>query len=125
MSIYANGFTKDNLKVLRKQLDAVLATAIPGVKLTASNISFLNGSATIKVEAQVEGAQTREQVFAKEMAELYGLDLDKKVMLKGAGMCQLTEYRHKARTKPWIVQNEQGTQYILTQAQAEQHFKKA
>ena len=119
-------FTKPQLKAIREPMQSALEQVnLEGVNFTVANCTYNGGEATYKVNVLLDGAETKEQKDLTQMAQLFGLDTSKIKDYQGMSM-SLIGYKSKAPKMPWIVQDlKTSKEYKLTDAQAEQWFKKA
>tara|TARA_R100001463_G_scaffold42488_1_gene89029 strand:- start:542 stop:934 length:393 start_codon:yes stop_codon:yes gene_type:complete len=121
-------FTKPQLKVIRQAMQSALNKANDlledKVTFTVANCTYNGGEATYKVNVLLDGAETKEQKDLTQMAKLMGLDTSKIHDYQGMSF-SLVGYKSTARKMPWIVQDlKTGIEYKLTDAQAEEGFKK-
>ena len=118
-------FTKPQLKAIREAMQSALEQVnLDGVNFTVANCTYNGGEATYKVNVLLDGAETKEQKDLTQMAKLFGLDTSKIKDTQGMSFI-LVGYKSKARKMPWIVQDlKTNKEYKLTDAQAEQWFKK-
>jgi|TARA_R100000084_G_C4636755_1_gene141394 hypothetical protein len=119
-------FSKPQLKAIREAMQSALEQVnLEGVNFTVANCTYNGGEATYKVNVLLDGAETKEQKDLTQMAQLFGLDTSKIKDYQGMSM-SLIGYKSKAPKMPWIVQDlKTSKEYKLTDAQAEQWFKKA
>ena len=119
-------FTKPQLKAIREAMQSALEQVnLEGVNFTVANCTYNGGEATYKVNVLLDGAETKEQKDLAQMAKLFGLDTSKIKNTQGMSL-SLIGYKSKAPKMPWIVQDlKTNKEYKLTDAQAEQWFKKA
>ena len=118
-------FTRSQLNLLRKQLQAALDDAnLSDIKIEVGNCSYRGGEATFKVKCLVEGAKTREQEDLEFYAELHKLDLTKIAKLMGEDM-SLVGYKARARKKPWVLQRlRDGAEFVADTNLIEKFYKK-
>ena len=118
-------FTKPQLKAIRAAMQSALEQVnLEGVNFTVANCTYNGGEATYKVNVLLDGAETKEQKDLTQMAQLFGLDTSKIKDTQGMSL-SLIGYKSKAPKMPWIVQDlKTNKEYKLTDAQAEQWFKK-
>ena len=116
-------FTRSQLNLLRKQMQAALDAAnLSDIKIEVGNCSYRGGEATFKVKCLVEGAKTREQEDLEFYAKLHKLDLNKKAKLMGEDM-QLSGYKARARKKPWILKRlRDGAEFVADTNMVEKFF---
>ena len=119
-------FSKPQLKAIREAMQSALEQVnLEGVNFTVANCTYNGGEATYKVNVLLDGAETKEQKDLTQMAQLFGLDTSKIKDYQGMSM-SLIGYKSKAPKMPWIVQDlKTSKENKLTDAQAEQWFKKA
>ena len=117
--------TKPQLKAIREAMQSALEQVnLDGVTFTVANCTYNGGEATYKVNVLLDGAETKEQKDLTQMAKLMGLDTSKIKDTQGMSL-SLIGYKSKAPKMPWIVQDlKTNKEYKLTDAQAEQWFKK-
>lgn len=118
-------FTKPQLKTIRAAMQSALERLdYEGMTFTVANCTYNGGEATYKVNVLLDGAETKEQKDLTQMAKLMGLDTSKIKDTQGMTL-SLIGYKSKAPKMPWIVQDlKTNKEYKLTDAQAEQWFKK-
>ena len=118
-------FTRSQLNLLRKQLQAALDAAnLSDIKIEVGNCSYRGGEATFKVKCLIEGAKTREQEDLEFYAELHKLDLNAVEKLMGEDM-QLSGYKSRSRKKPWILKRlRDGAEFVADTNLIEKFFKK-
>ena len=118
-------FTRSQLNLLRKQLQAALDAAnLSDIKIEVGNCSYRGGEATYKVKVLMEGAKTKEQQDLEFYAKLHKLDLNKTAKLMGEDM-QLSGYKSRARKKPWILKRlRDGAEFVADTNLIEKFFKK-
>ena len=116
-------FTRSQLNLLRKQLQAALDAAnLSDIKIEVGNCSYRGGEATFKVKCLIEGAKTREQEDLEFYAELHKLDLNAVEKLMGEDM-QLSGYKSRARKKPWILKRlRDGAEFVADTNLVEKFF---
>jgi hypothetical protein len=88
------------------------------------NANFNDTEVTFKVNLRLKGAKSQSQKDLEDFAQMYKLDLTKIAKLDGKDF-SLSGYRHKARTKPFLIQDlKNGGEYIITTATAKKYFGK-
>jgi hypothetical protein len=111
---------KNALKALRDQIDNVLNGSIDGLEFHAGSATYSpDGSfVTFKLEAKIKGAESKEMYDLRSIADIYGIDLDKKHPLY-----TLVGYNSKARKSPFLIEvkGKTGT-YKCTTEQAKSYF---
>lgn len=127
-------FTKEKLKVLRNDINALLSThpfeetCDLKIQTLVDSCTYRGGEATFKVKVLLDGAETKEEKDLKKMAILSRLDTSKvhdyhdhrSVRYR----MQLVGYKTKAKKMPWIVEDRlSGKEYKLTDTQARQWFE--
>ena len=123
-------FTKPMLKKLRDAIDEYFKNGIEcgdyKFELTLGNCSYTHEKATFKLDVTFEGNSLRdiqrkqEEYDLKQMAHLFDIDLERK-----HPRYTLVGYKMKARSKPWIItDNQKNGEYILTDDQAKMFFGK-
>ena len=123
-------FTRSQLNLLRKQLQAALDGAVDtenitsDIKIEVGNCSYSGGEATFKVKCILKGAKTREQLDLEYYAELHDIDTTAIAKLQGEDM-SIIGYKSRARKKPWILQRlRDGAEFVCSDQTAKQFFKK-
>lgn len=116
-------FTKPQLKALREAMQKALDEAnIEGISITVGNCSYLDGEATFKVKALLEGGKSKEEQDLEQMARLDALDTDKTATI-GGKPCKLVGYKAKARKLPWIIEKlTDGSRYVIDDYTAKKYF---
>ena len=127
-------FTKEQLKVLRNEINSLLLThdfeetCDLKIQTLVDSCTYRGGEATFKVKVLLDGAETKEEKDLKKMAILSRLDTSKihdyhdhrSVRYR----MQLVGYKTKAKKMPWIVEDRlSGKEYKLTDTQARQWFE--
>lgn len=123
-SAFKDGFNKVNLKLLRALLDKALKDLDPQLEVKPGNITFSEGTCSLKLEFQVKGKMSIEETTAIQYAEMLGLDPSKRPDIPNIGVSRLVKFNSRSTEWPWLVENTEGKQYKLKQAGAERHFKK-
>ena len=108
---------KNNLKVIRNEIQAKLDELDLGLKLDLGNCSFNEDNATFKLKVLVNGGKTQEQKDLESIAKIYNLDTSK--VVKGY---QLWGYKTRSPKRPFMVIKD-NQRYIITKEQAEKMFK--
>jgi hypothetical protein len=118
-------FTKEKMRIVRKQLQAKLDELDIGITLTLGNCSFdAQGTATFKLDLLAEGAQTKEEQQLEVMAGLLNLDMTK-IYNERKNKFVLSSYNSRSRTKPWIIKDlNTQSEYSTTETQAIKMFSK-
>ena len=123
-------FTRSQLNLLRKQLQAALDGAVDtenitsDIKIEVGNCSYSGGEATFKVKCILKGAKTREQLDLEYYAELHDIDTTAIAKLQGEDM-SIIGYKSRARKKPWILQRlRDGAEFVCSDQTATAFFKK-
>ena len=112
--------TRDWVKQIRQALQDSIE--VDGFDINVGNASFDDSEVTFKLNLRVKGAETREQRDLKTYAEMDKIDTAKIGEMRGEKY-SLIDYRVKARSRPYIVQNlHNNKEYIFTTAQAQQYF---
>ena len=124
-SIFKDGFNKANLKLLRALVDKALADLDPLIEVKPGNITFSEGSCTLKVEFQVKGKMGTEETMAIQYARLLGLDPSLRPDVPRIGVSRLVKYSARSSEYPWVIENAEGKRYKFKEADANRYFKKA
>jgi hypothetical protein len=124
-SIFKDGFNKANLKLLRALVDKALADLDPMIEVKPGNISFTEGSCTLKVEFSVKGKMGKEETLAIQYARLFGLDPSLRPDIPRIGVSRLVKYSARSSEYPWVIENAEGKHYKFKEADANRYFKKA
>jgi hypothetical protein len=110
---------KNNLKVIRNEIQAKLNELDLGLKLDLGNCSFNEDNATFKLKVLVNGGKTQEQKDLESIANIYNLDTSKVV-----NGYQLWGYKTRSPKRPFMITKlGDNLRYIITQKQAEDMFK--
>lgn len=87
------------LKMLRTKLNEHLADlGMEGVSFNVGNCSYSGGNATFKLEVTVDGAESREMAALKQVADMYGIDME-----RTHPVYTLVGYASKSRKYPFLV----------------------
>ena len=108
---------KNNLKVIRNEIQAKLDELDLGLKLDLGNCSFNEDNATFKLKVLVDGCNTQEQKDLESIVKIYNLDTSK--ITDGY---QLWGYKTRSPKRPFMVIKDNQL-YIITKEQAEKMFK--
>ena len=115
---------------LVKNLRAVLDDALNDnesfeqfiVEIGSAN--FNDTEVTFKVNLRMKGAKSQSQKDLEDFASIDRLDLTKVATLDGKQF-KLSGFRRKARTKPYLIQDQKGGgEYIITTDTAKRYFGK-
>jgi hypothetical protein len=124
-SAFKDGFNKANLKLLRAMLDVALKDLDPQLEVTPGNITFSEGSCSLKLEFQVKGKMGTEETMAIQYATMYGLDPALRPDIPRIGVSRLVKYSSRSSEYPWVIENAEGKRYKFKEADANRYFKKA
>jgi hypothetical protein len=124
-SAFKDGFNKANLKLLRAMLDVALKDLDPQLEVTPGNITFSEGSCSLKLEFQVKGKMGTEETMAIQYARLLGLDPSLRPDVPRIGVSRLVKYSARSSEYPWVIENAEGKRYKFKEADANRYFKKA
>lgn len=124
MSTFAAGLNKANLPLLRDKINAALAGLDPALTCKAGNITFSEGSCTVKLEVQVQGMTSSAEKEAQRYAQMLGLDPSLRPDIPKVGPCRIVDIKTRATKMPWVVENEAGKRFKISSAMAEHYFKK-
>ena len=123
-------FSKHQLNLLRKELQAALDGAVDTENITGDltidvgNCRYSGGEATFQVKCIIKGAKTKEQQDLEWAANLYGIDTTAIAKLQGEDM-SIIGYKTRARKKPWILQRlKDGAEFVCSDQTAKAFFKK-
>jgi hypothetical protein len=112
---------------LVKELRVILQGKLKGMdnfEVEVGGANFNDTEATFKVNLRMKGAKTQSQKDLEDFAEIDGLDLTKVATLDGKEF-KLSGFRRKARTKPYLIQEQTGGgEYIITTDTAKKYFGK-
>ena len=124
-SAFKDGFNKVNLKLLRALVDKALADLDPLIEVKPGNITFSEGSCSLKLEFQVKGKMGIEETTAIQYAKMLGLDPSLRPDVPRIGVSRLVKYSSRSSEYPWVIENAEGKRYKFREADAERYFKKA
>ncbi len=92
--------------------------------VTIGNGSFNDDEVTFKLNVKTKGSKTQAQKDLEDFASIDRLDLTKVATLDGKQF-KLSGFRRKARTKPYLIQEQTGGgEYIITTDTAKRYFGK-
>jgi hypothetical protein len=124
-SVFKDGFNKVNLKLLRALVAKALADLDPLIEAKPGNISFGEGSCTLKVEFSVKGKMSSEESMAIQYATMFGYDPSLRPNIPRIGVSRLVKHSSRSAEFPWVIENAEGKRYKLRIADVERYFKKA
>jgi len=115
---------RTHVKNLRKVLENKLRGSMDNFIVEVGGASFNDTEVTFKVNLRMEGAKTQAEKDLEDFASIDGLDLTKVATLDGKEF-KLSGFRRKARTKPYLIQEQTGGgEYIITTDTAKKYFGK-
>ena len=86
--------------------------------------NFNDTEVTFKVNLRMKGAKSQSEKDLEDFASIDKLDLNKVATLDGKQF-KLSGFRRKARTKPYLIQDQKGGgEYIITTETAKRYFGK-
>jgi len=92
--------------------------------VNVGNASYNDTEVTFKVNLRIKGAKSQSEKDLEDFASMDGLDLTKVATLDGKEF-KLSGFRRKARTKPYLIQEQTGGgEYIITTDTAKRYFGK-
>ena len=92
--------------------------------VNVGNASYNDTEVTFKVNLRIKGAKSQSEKDLEDFASMDGLDLTKVATLDGKEF-KLSGFRRKARTKPYLIQEQTGGgEYIITTDTAKRYFAK-
>jgi hypothetical protein len=84
--------------------------------------NFNDTEVTFKVNLRMKGAKSQSEKDLEDFASINKLDLNKVATLDGKQF-KLSGFRRKARTKPYLIQDQKGGgEYIITTETAKRYF---
>jgi len=115
---------RTHVKNLRKVLENKLRGSMDNFIVEVGGANFNDTEVTFKVNLRMEGAKTQAEKDLEDFASMDGLDLTKVATLDGKEF-KLSGFRRKARTKPYLIQEQTGGgEYIITTDTAKKYFGK-
>ena len=115
---------RTHVKNLRKVLENKLRGSMDNFIVEVGGASFNDTEVTFKVNLRMKGAKSQSEKDLEDFASMDGLDLTKVATLDGKEF-KLSGFRRKARTKPYLIQEQTGGgEYIITTDTAKRYFAK-
>ena len=115
---------RTHVKNLRKVLENKLRGSMDNFIVEVGGASFNDTEVTFKVNLRMEGAKSQSEKDLEDFASMDGLHLTKVATLDGKEF-KLSGFRRKARTKPYLIQEQTGGgEYIITTDTAKRYFAK-
>lgn len=115
-------FDNNTLDLLRAKLDIKLKelSVELGINIDSRNFSYSENEVSIKLQANISGAMTKEMEAVKMFSKMeLGIELDfGHVFMSGnLGEVKLVAYKTRSRKYPWVVEDSKGSRYKLSSAQ--------
>ena len=115
---------RTHVKNLRKVLENKLNGSMDNFIVEVGSANFNDTEVTFKVNLRMKGAKSQSEKDLEDFASIDGLDLTKVATLDGKEF-KLSGFRRKARTKPYLIQDQKGGgEYIITTDTAKRYFGK-
>jgi hypothetical protein len=115
---------RTHVKNLRKVLENKLRGSMDNFIVEVGSANFNDTEVTFKVNLRMEGAKSQSEKDLEDFASIDSLDLNKVATLDGKQF-KLSGFRRKARTKPYLIQDQRGGgEYIITTDTAKRYFAK-
>ena len=115
---------RTHVKNLRKVLENKLNGSMDNFIVEVGSANFNDTEVTFKVNLRMKGAKSQSEKDLEDFASIDGLDLTKVATLDGKEF-KLSGFRRKARTKPYLIQEQTGGgEYIITTDTAKRYFAK-
>jgi len=115
---------RTHVKNLRKVLENKLRGSMDNFIVEVGSANFNDTEVTFKVNLRMKGAKSQSQKDLEDFASIDRLDLTKVATLDGKQF-KLSGFRRKARTKPYLIQDQRGGgEYIITTETAKRYFGK-
>ena len=115
---------RTHVKNLRKVLENKLTGSMDNFIVEVGSANFNDTEVTFKVNLRMKGAKSQSEKDLEDFASIDGLDLTKVATLDGKQF-KLSGFRRKARTKPYLIQEQTGGgEYIITTDTAKRYFGK-
>ena len=115
---------RTHVKNLRKVLENKLRGSMDNFIVEVGSANFNDTEVTFKVNLRMKGAKSQSEKDLEDFASIDGLDLTKVATLDGKEF-KLSGFRRKARTKPYLIQEQTGGgEYIITTDTAKRYFGK-
>ncbi len=115
---------RTHVKNLRKVLENKLRGSMDNFIVEVGSANFNDTEVTFKVNLRMKGAKSQSEKDLEDFASIDELDLTKVATLDGKEF-KLSGFRRKARTKPYLIQDQKGGgEYIITTDTAKRYFGK-
>ena len=115
---------RTHVKNLRKVLENKLRGSMDNFIVEVGSANFSDTEVTFKVNLRVYGEKSQSEKDLEDFASIDKLDLTKVATLDGKEF-KLSGFRRKARTKPYLIQDQNGGgEYIITTDTAKRYFGK-
>ena len=115
---------RTHVKNLRKVLENKLRGSMDNFIVEIGSANFNDTEVTFKVNLRMKGAKSQSEKDLEDFASIDKLDLNKVATLDGKQF-KLSGFRRKARTKPYLIQEQTGGgEYIITTETAKRYFGK-
>ena len=115
---------RTHVKNLRKVLENKLNGSMDNFIVEVGSANFNDTEVTFKVNLRMKGAKSQSEKDLEDFASIDELDLTKVATLDGKEF-KLSGFRRKARTKPYLIQDQKGGgEYIITTDTAKRYFGK-
>ena len=115
---------RTHVKNLRKVLENKLNGSMDNFIVEVGSANFNDTEVTFKVNLRMKGAKSQSEKDLEDFASIDELDLTKVATLDGKEF-KLSGFRRKARTKPYLIQEQTGGgEYIITTDTAKRYFGK-
>ena len=114
------------VKDLRAKLDDALSDneSLRQFIVEVGGANFSDTEVTFKVNLRVYGEKSQSEKDLEDFASMDKLDITKVATLDGKEF-KLSGFRRKARTKPYLIQDQKGGgEYIITTETAKRYFGK-
>jgi len=115
---------RTHVKNLRKVLENKLRGSMDNFIVEVGSANFNDTEVTFKINLRMKGAKSQSEKDLEDFASIDSLDLNKVATLDGKQF-KLSGFRRKARTKPYLIQDQRGGgEYIITTDTAKRYFAK-
>jgi hypothetical protein len=120
-------FDNNTLKVIRTKLDIKLQELSEelGITIESKNFSYSANEVSMKLEANINGAMTKEMSAVELYSEMeFGIKLEcgHTFDCGNLGEVKLVAYKTRSRKYPWVVEKTNGSRYKLSTTQLRGHI---
>ena len=119
-------FDNNTLKAIRTKLDIKLQELSEelGITIESKNFSYSSNEVSMKLEASINGAMTKEMSAVELYSEMelgVKLECGHTFDYRNLGEVKLVAYETRSRKYPWVVELKNGSRYKLSSVQLKGH----